>query len=53
MAVPVSEENFKNFGCSTSPTLVVLDRKGIVKLYRPGKISYEELRPVVAGTAGE
>jgi thiol-disulfide isomerase/thioredoxin len=53
MAVPVSEENFKNFGSSTSPTLVVLDRNGIVKLYRPGKISYEELRPVVAGIAGE
>ncbi len=47
MAVPVSEENFKNFGCSTTPTLVVIDRQGIVRLYHPGKMSYEELLPVV------
>ena len=47
MAVPLSEENFKNFGCSTTPTLVVLDRKGIVRLYHPGKMTYADLAPVV------
>jgi len=47
MAVPVSEENFKSWGCSTSPTLALIDRAGIVRLYHPGKMSYEELAPKV------
>ncbi len=49
MNVPVSEENFAGWGCSTTPTLVVLDRAGRVRLYHPGKMSYEQLAPVVAG----
>jgi thiol-disulfide isomerase/thioredoxin len=40
---PVSEENFKVYGASTTPTLVLLDRKGIVRMYHPGAISYGEL----------
>lgn len=44
LTVPVSEENFRNWGASTTPTLAVIDRQGIVRLYRPGKMSYEELR---------
>jgi thiol-disulfide isomerase/thioredoxin len=47
MTVPVSEENFKNFGCSTTPTLTVIDRNGVVRLYHPGKMTYEALAPVV------
>jgi thiol-disulfide isomerase/thioredoxin len=43
MAVPVSEENFKNYGASTTPTLVLIDRKGIVRTYNPGQLSYEAL----------
>jgi thiol-disulfide isomerase/thioredoxin len=43
MPAPVSEENFNNYGASTSPTLVFIDRKGIVKLYHPGAMSYQEL----------
>jgi thiol-disulfide isomerase/thioredoxin len=41
--VPVSEENFRNYGASTTPTLVLLDRNGVVKMYHPGAISYQEL----------
>ncbi|MGH9816229.1 MAG: TlpA family protein disulfide reductase, partial [Candidatus Acidiferrales bacterium] len=48
MAVPVSEANFQAWGSSTTPTLVVIDRAGLVKLYHPGTLSYEELAPVVA-----
>lgn len=44
MAVPVSEENFSRYGASTTPTLVLVDSGGIVRLYRPGPMSYEELR---------
>ena len=48
MTVPVSEENFKNWGSSTTPTLGIIDRQGIVRLYHPGRMRYEELQPVVA-----
>jgi len=42
---PVSEENFRRYGASTTPTLVLVDRAGIVRLYHPGEMTYEELRP--------
>jgi thiol-disulfide isomerase/thioredoxin len=48
MTVPVSEENFKAWGASTTPTLVLIDRAGIVRLYNPGRMTYEELAPQVA-----
>lgn len=44
---PVSEENFRRYGASTTPTLVLVDRAGIVRLYHPGAMSYEELRAKV------
>jgi thiol-disulfide isomerase/thioredoxin len=44
---PVSEENFSRYGASTTPTLVLIDRAGIVKTYHPGGMTYEELRPRV------
>jgi thiol-disulfide isomerase/thioredoxin len=43
----VSEENFSRYGASTVPTLVLIDRNGIVKMYHPGVLTYEELRPRV------
>jgi thiol-disulfide isomerase/thioredoxin len=43
MLVPVSEENFRNYGSSSSPTLVFVDRKGIVRVYHPGAMSYAEM----------
>ena len=49
---PVSEENFRRYGASTTPTLVLIDRAGIVRLYHPGRITYEELRPLVAKMFG-
>lgn len=52
MTVPVSEENFAEWGCSTTPTLALLDREGRVRLYHPGKMSYEQLAPVVAAEVG-
>jgi thiol-disulfide isomerase/thioredoxin len=41
----VNEENFNRYGVSTTPTLVLIDRAGIVKMYHPGAVTYEELRP--------
>ena len=43
MSVPVSAENFSRFGVSTTPTLVLIDREGIVQLYNPGTLDYDEL----------
>ena len=45
--VPVSEANFSSYGASTTPTLVFIDRRGIVRLYHPGAMSMEELRSAV------
>jgi thioredoxin-like negative regulator of GroEL len=45
--VPVSKANFDNYGASTTPTLVLLDRNGRVALYHPGLMSYEELRAAI------
>jgi thiol-disulfide isomerase/thioredoxin len=43
MSVPVSQQNFLDFGVSTTPTLVIIDRDGLVELYNPGTLPYEEL----------
>lgn len=47
MAAPITDEGFKNWGASTTPTLVLIDRKGIVRLYHPGKMAYDELASLV------
>ncbi len=44
MPVPLSRRNFKTYGASTTPTLVVLNRAGQVAMYHPGAMTYEELR---------
>jgi thiol-disulfide isomerase/thioredoxin len=41
---PVSAANFHNYGASTTPTLVLIDRRGIVRLYHPGAMTLDELR---------
>ena len=43
--VPVSEENLKNYGASTTPTVVLIDRAGIVRLYHPGQMTLEAIEP--------
>lgn len=46
-AVPVSEANHRLYGVSTTPTLVVLDRQGIVRLYHPGTMPAGDLEAVI------
>lgn len=48
MSVPLSEQNFLNYGASTTPTLVLIDRQGIVRLYHPGVIPYDQLAAKLA-----
>jgi thiol-disulfide isomerase/thioredoxin len=43
MPAPLSQENFKIYGASTTPTLVLLDKDGVVRMYHPGKMTYEDL----------
>lgn len=52
MSVPVSAENFLRFGVSTTPTLVLIDRDGVVQLYNPGDLPYDELAPHVQRLLG-
>jgi thiol-disulfide isomerase/thioredoxin len=44
----VNAANFRNYGASTTPTLVLVDRRGIVRLYHPGAMTYEDLRARIA-----
>lgn len=43
MTMPLSEENFRVYGSSTTPTFVLIDKAGIVRLYRPGSLTKEQL----------
>jgi len=56
-SVPVTEQNHKQYGVSTTPTLVILDRQGIVRLYHPGMMSAAELdaviKPLLAARAAD
>jgi thiol-disulfide isomerase/thioredoxin len=44
----VNEENFRVWGASTVPTLALVDRNGVVRLYHPGALPYAQLRERIA-----
>jgi thiol-disulfide isomerase/thioredoxin len=44
VSVPVSHVNFKTYGASTTPTLVLINRSGHVSMYHPGAMAYQDLR---------
>jgi thiol-disulfide isomerase/thioredoxin len=41
--VPMSVANHERYGVSTTPTLVIVDRKGLVRQYHPGQMTEAEL----------
>ena len=43
--VPISAANHLRYGVSTTPTLVLVDRAGVVRLYNPGRLTMEQLEP--------
>ena len=47
MSVPMGADNFVNFGVSTTPTLVLVDREGIVQRYNPGDMTREDLAALI------
>lgn len=48
--MPVSKATFDTYGVSTTPTLALVNGKGIVTLYHPGLMSYAELRAAIDQT---
>jgi thiol-disulfide isomerase/thioredoxin len=44
----VNETNFRVYGASTTPTLVLVDRNGIVRMFHPGALTYQELRGAIS-----
>jgi thiol-disulfide isomerase/thioredoxin len=46
--VPMSEANHLRYGVSTTPTLVLVDRAGIIRLYNPGRLTMAQLEPRIA-----
>ncbi len=55
LPVPVSVANHERYGVSTTPTIVIVDRQGAVRLYHPGQMTEAELeaalRPLLAATS--
>lgn len=45
--VPISEQVFAQYGVSTTPTLVLIDRAGNVSKYNPGQLTTEQLEPLI------
>jgi thiol-disulfide isomerase/thioredoxin len=43
LPVPLAVSNHERYGVSSTPTIVILDRQGIVRLYHPGRMTEEEL----------
>ena len=52
MAVPVSDEDAVDYGMDATPTLVLLDRAGIVRLFHPGQMTRAELEPKIRALIG-
>jgi thiol-disulfide isomerase/thioredoxin len=45
--VPIDASNFDRFGASTTPTLVLADKRGTVTLYHPGAMPEQALREAI------
>ncbi len=45
--VPLDSGNFGRFGASTTPTIVLVDRHGTVRLYHPGVMDEPSLRAAI------
>jgi|SRR5215471_1948384 len=45
--VPISEVNIQEYGVDSVPTLVLLDREGITRLFHAGRMTEEELEAAI------
>ena len=55
LPTPVSAGNHQRYGVSSTPTLVIVDRSGIIRTYNPGRLSEADLEarivPLLGGAA--
>ena len=52
LPVPISDQIFSQYGVSTTPTLVLVDRAGNVSKYNPGQLTTEQLEPLIQRIVG-
>jgi thiol-disulfide isomerase/thioredoxin len=45
--MPIGEANYREYGVTTIPMYVLLDRQGIVRLYHAGRMTAEELEAAI------
>ncbi len=53
MPVPVSDEDAVEYGMDATPTIVLVDRAGKVRLFHPGNMTRAELEPRIQALVGE
>jgi cytochrome c biogenesis protein CcmG/thiol:disulfide interchange protein DsbE len=51
--VPLGQKNFTEYGALATPTVILLDRRGIVRLYHPNEMTYDELNAAVGRIVAE
>jgi thiol-disulfide isomerase/thioredoxin len=51
--MPLSDRNFVEYGGSSTPTIVLLDSKGIVRFYHPGPVTEQELSARIRTVLGK
>lgn len=47
MSIPLSNANFTEYGCSSTPTLAIVDKNGTVSWYHPGAATEAELAAAI------
>ncbi len=52
VSVPLDAANHLRYGVSTTPTLVLVDRDGTIRLYHPGQMTLDALEPRVRALLG-
>jgi thiol-disulfide isomerase/thioredoxin len=53
VAVPLPAANHQRYGVSSTPTVVIVDRKGTIRRYHPGQMTEEELEQQVRALLDE
>jgi thiol-disulfide isomerase/thioredoxin len=51
--VPLAVANHERYGVSSTPTVVIVDRKGMIRRYHPGRMTEEELEQQVRSLLDE
>lgn len=44
---PITDANYKQYGVNATPTHVLIDRKGIIRLYQTGRMTAEGLAAAI------